>query len=460
MTLDPQRLFDPNPQQKSAALDLYGAARDLPIYSPHSHVDPALFSKPDQRFGNPVELLIQPDHYLLRMLYSQGIPYEHLLSTQNPRQLWQIFGENFHLFRATPSGLWLSHELEAVFDVQEKLNADSAGRIYDQIEAALARPEYAPRLLFKKFNIALLATTDSATDRLEHHQAIRSSGWDGRIIPTFRPDDLLNLEAAGWQENIQRLGEVSGIQVSGYSSFLQALEQRRTVFKAQGATAADFSPAQPYTEWLAPAEVEAIFQRALHGRATPQDACRFSAHLLCEMARMSVEDGLVMQLHPGVFRNHNPQVMARFGPDKGFDIPVGTEYTRGLHALLDRFGNHPNFRLLLFTLDESTYSRELAPLAGAYPGVILGPPWWFQDSWNGMHRYFEAVIETAGLYNTAGFNDDTRGFLSIPSRHDVWRRASANWLAGLQVRGIIDRNDAESMMFDLAVGLAKKAYRL
>ncbi|HRT31872.1 MAG TPA: glucuronate isomerase, partial [Anaerolineae bacterium] len=293
-----------------------------------------------------------------------------------------------------------------------------------------------------------------------HHQALRASGWNGRIIPTFRPDAVLTLDAPGWKQNLDALSEVSGVSIVDFKSFVRALEQRRAYFKSLGATASDFGPPQPTTAWLSEREVGGIFQRALKGQITREDAARFWAHMLCEMARMSVEDGLVMQLHPAVYRHHNPEVAARFGADMGFDIPVATEYTRNLRPLLERFGNQPEFTLLLFTLDESTYTRELAPLAGAYPCIKLGPPWWFNDSLNGMRRFFDQVMETAGLYNTAGFNDDTRAFLSIPARHDVWRRASANWLAGLQVRGIIDREEAESMAADLAVGLAKKAYRL
>jgi len=458
--LTSDRFFDPNPAQKAAALELYALISDLPIVSPHGHVDPALFSTEGRRFGNPVELLIQPDHYILRMLVSQGLTYEQLLSQENPRHVWQLFAEHFYVFRGTPSGVWLTHELEAVFNVTEKLNGDSAARIYDQIQTALLTPEYSPRNLFKRLNIEVLATTDSATDPLLHHQTIRASGWDGRIIPTFRPDNVINLAAPGWNENVAALSEISGFQVNDFKSFLRALEQRRAFFMSLGATASDFGPYRPTTEWLSERESEAIFQQALQGKATEQDTARFLAHMLCEMARMSTEDGMLMQIHPAVYRNYNPDVYTKFGADRGFDIPVATEYTRNLRPLLERFGNHPNFRLLLFTLDESTYARELAPLAGAYPSVKLGPPWWFNDSLNGMRRFFDQVMETAGLYNTAGFNDDTRAFLSIPARHDVWRRASANWLAGLLVRGMIDRDEAESMVVDLAVGLAKRVYRL
>jgi glucuronate isomerase len=455
------RYFDSEPRQKDVALELYAAIADLPIVSPHGHVDPALFADPNRRFGNPVELLIQPDHYVTRLLYSQGVPYETLLSTEvDPRAIWQLFANNFYLFRATPSGAWLTHELNTVFGVEEKLTTESAERIYDQIEASLAAPEFAPRALFERFNIEVLATTDAATDTLETHQSVRESGWSGRIIPTFRPDRVLNLGTPGWSDHLGRLGEVSEVEVTGYTTFIRALEQRRDFFRSLGATATDFSQFVPMAEFLSFAEVEALFSRALRGQATAEDTVRFSAHMLGEMARMSADDGLVLQVHSGVYRNHNSQVLARFGADRGFDIPVASEFTHSLRPLLERYGNDANLTIILFTLDETTYARELAPLAGAYPAVRLGPPWWFHDSWNGMRRFFDEAIETAGIYNTVGFNDDTRAFLSIPARHDVWRRAAANWLAGLVVRGMIDQNDAELIAVDLAVGLARRAYRL
>ena len=456
----PDRYFDPTRQQKSIALELYAAMRPLPIVSPHGHVDPALFATPDYHFDNPLALLVAPDHYLLRMLYAQGVPYTQLLDIDDPRQGWQTFADHFHLFRGTPSGLWLAHELAGVFGVEEKLDSSSAQAIYDQIQAALAAPGFTPRRLFEEWNIEVLATTDAATDTLDQHAAIRASGWHGRIVPTFRPDGVVNLLNPSWAQQIARLAAVSGEPIRDYRSYIRALEQRRGAFKAMGATATDISAVTPATICLSPSEADSIFQRALRGQAGAADAERFTAHMLCEMARMSVDDGLVMQLHCGSLRNHNGQIYAAYGPDRGFDIPVAAEYTRNLLPLLDRFGSHPGLTIILFTLDESVYSRELAPLAGAYPALRLGPPWWFFDSWNGIRRFFDQVIETAGLYNTAGFNDDTRAFLSIPARHDLWRRAAANWLAGLVVRKMIDRTDAEEMAQELAVGLARRAYRL
>ena len=456
--LSPERLFDPDPQQKSIAMDLYAGIEHLPIVSPHGHVDPSLFTSPDRRFGNPVELLIQPDHYILRMLYSQGISYERLLSQENPRDLWRLFASNFHLFRGTPSGMWLAYELEMVFGLNQKLGADTANSIYNQIEQELKGETCSPRALFERFNIEILATTDSAYDSLQFHQAIRASGWKGRIVPTFRPDTLMKLDDPRWRELIQHLSEASGMDIPNYPAYIKALEQRRVFFKSMGATAIDCGVLSPATGALSPEAAEAIFQNALKGEATASDAAQFSAHMLIEMARMSVEDGLVMQIHAGVYRNYNSEIFNRFGPERGFDIPVQAEFTYNLRPLLERFGNQPDFTLILFALDETNYTRELAPLAGAYPCIRLGPPWWFHDSWNGMRRYFDQVMETAGMYNTVGFNDDTRAFPSIPARQDVWRRASANWLAGLVVRGYIDHDDAAQMAQELAVGLAKRAY--
>jgi glucuronate isomerase len=457
--MNPDRFLSPDPATRTIARDLYRTVAKLPIVSPHGHVDPRLFADPNATFGTPADLFIIPDHYVTRMLYSQGIPLETLL-TGDHREIWRLFCENFHLFRGTPSGIWLTHELSEVFGVDEKPSASNADRLFDSLSDKLSSPEFSPRKLFERFNIEVLCTTDAATDTLEHHQAIRQSGWKGNIRPTFRPDGVVNLDAPNWKANVDKLSEVSGIDVKDYKSFIQSLEQRRAFFKSMGATATDHAALTPATAELSEAEADAIFQRALTGSPKPNDATQFTAHMLMEMARMSIDDGLVMQLHPGSLRNHNEVVFQKFGLDKGADIPIQTEYTRNLLPLLNKYGNNSNLSLILFTLDETTYSRELATLAGHYPALKLGPPWWFHDSLNGMTRYFDQVMETAGIYNTAGFNDDTRAFCSIPARHDVWRRASANWLAGLVVRHIIDENDANEMIQDMAVNLAKRAYKL
>ncbi len=467
-SLSEDRFFDSDSSVRSLARELYEMTISLPLVCPHGHVEPRIFSDPNVTFGSPADLFIIPDHYVTRMLYSQGIPLESLgiprtdggaVETAH-RKIWRLFCENFHLFRGTPSGIWLTHELSEVFGVDEKPSASNADRLFATVSDKLSSPEFSPRQLFERFNIEVLCTTDAATDTLEHHQAIRNSGWKGRILPTFRPDAVVNLDAPNLKANIDKLSEVSGVDVIDYKSFIHALEERRAFFKSMGAAATDHAALTPATAELTPSEADTIFQRALKGQSASEDAARFTAHMLIEMARMSIDDGLVMQLHPGSLRNHNYIVFQKFGLDIGADIPIQTEYTRNLLPLLNKFGNDPRLTLILFTLDETTYSRELAPLAGHYPVLKLGPPWWFDDSLNGMVRYFDQVMETAGIYNTAGFNDDTRAFCSIPARHDVWRRASANWLAGLVVRHIVDMDDASAMIHELAVGLAKRAYKL
>lgn len=468
LELPEDRFFGPDERQKEVAVHLYQKVADLPIVSPHGHVDPRLFTDPNYSFGSPVDMLIIPDHYVFRMLHSQGISLESLgvprrdggsVETDH-RKIWQIFAENFYLFRGTPSGVWLTTEFYTVFDIRKKLNGETAQEIYDQIAEKLNSPEFQPRKLFERFKIEVLCTTDAASDPLTHHAAIRDSGWNATILPTFRPDQVVNLETENWKDHIQALSQASGIDITNYRSFIQALENRRAFFKSMGAKATDHAATNPYTNELSEQEADAIFQRALKGQSTADDAARFMGHMLMEMARMSVEDGLVMQLHAGSFRNHNQALYKKHGLDKGADIPVAVEFTRNLHALLNKYGTDNRLSLILFTLDESPYARELAPLVGHYPAVRIGPPWWFHDSLNGIQRYFENIVETAGIYNTSGFNDDTRAFASIPARHDLWRRASANWVANQVVRKVVDMADAEEMIYDLAYGLAKKAYKL
>ncbi len=465
--LSPDRIFDPEPAQRRLARELYESIRDLPLICPHGHVDPRLLADPDYDFGTPTDLLIIPDHYIFRMLNSQGVPMEAMgvprvdggpVETDH-RRIWQTFAEHFYLFRGTPTGVWLAAELSEVFGIETKLTSATAQDIYDQIAAMLQTPAFRPRALFERFNIEVLCTTDAAADTLSHHQALRASDWHGDVRPTFRSDAVVNIDGPGWRQEIDRLSDVSGIDITSVAALIRALEQRRTVFKQMGATATDHAALTAYTAVLTFSEAEAIFGRALRGKATDEDARRFTGHMLMEMARMSIDDGLVMQLHVGAFRGHNELVTRRFGRDKGADIPVASEFTLNLHPLLNRFGSDPGLTLIVFCLDESTYARELAPLAGHYPAMRLGPPWWFFDSINGMTRYRDLVHETAGLYNTAGFNDDTRAFPSIPARHDVWRRVEANWLAGMVLRGLIDLEDAREMAADSAYRLVKTTYR-
>jgi glucuronate isomerase len=405
-------------------------------------------------FAEPASLIVQPDHYILRLLYANGVRLEALLKA-DPRRVWQLFAEHYYLFRGTPSGAWLDYQLHQVFGVRSQVSGETAGRVYDEIVEKLGSPEFRPRALFERFNIEVLATTDAATDTLEHHCTIRDSKWTGRVIPTFRPDALFKIASTDWPDALEALG-----WVDDYAGFVRALAERRKFFKQLGATATDHGVLEPYTALLAADEAERLFQRARKGEATTEDERRFTAHLLMEMARLSLEDGLVMQIHPGALRDHNTHVFERFGPHMGGDIPVATEFTRNLRPLLNAYGNDPRFTLVLFTLDESTYSRELAPLAGHYPAVRLGPPWWFHDSIEGMRRFRERTTETASIYKTAGFNDDTRAFCSIPARHDLARRMDANYLGGLVARHVIDESDARVMARALAYELVKTTYRL
>jgi glucuronate isomerase len=465
--LNPDRYFDPDPTIRTIARRLYSRVKGLPLVCPHGHVDPALLAE-NTPFPDPTQLIIIPDHYIFRMLYSRGISLERLgiprrdgkEVEQDHRKIWQIFAENYHLFRGTPTSCWLKHEFEEVFDIDRPLNRETAMEIYDEITEKLTRPEFLPRALFERFNIEVLVTTDGASDSLDHHRRIRESGWKGRVLPTFRPDRAVHILQPGWREEIILLGETTGREIGSFRSYISALEERRRFFVCLGATSTDHAVIQPVTMELSESEVEAIFARALKGEVTPSEAERFSAHMLMEMARMSVEDGLVMQLHAGSHRNHNSLIFENFGPDKGCDMPVQTEFTRNLLPLLNKYGNEPNFRLILFTLDESTYSRELAPLAGHYPAVRLGPAWWFHDSREGMTRFRRRVTETAGIYNTVGFNDDTRAFPSIPARHDLSRRVDCNFLATLTAEHLIEMEEAEEMIGDLSYNLVKEAYKL
>jgi len=462
------RYLDPDSTVRYVAKELYETIADLPIICPHGHVDPALFADPDYRFSSPTDLFITPDHYVLRMLYSQGIKLEELGILQKPatyeppnsRAIWQTFADHYYLFRGTPSGIWIQDSLATIFDVDEKLSAENGQAIYEYISKKLQKPEYAPRQLYKRFNIELLCTTDAATDSLVHHQAIQASGWDGHILPTFRPDALLDVAHPDWRQEIDKLNNILGMEIGSYGLFIEALENRRVFFKTMGCTATDQSVLSPFTTELSANEAGEIFQQALRGEISADNGRRFTGHMLLEMARMSIEDGLVMQLHVGTYRNHNQTIFDRFGTDMGGDIPVQAEFTRNLAPLLQKYGNDPRLTIIIFTLDETTYARELAPLAGHYPALKLGAPWWFHDSLNGIGRYLDQVMETAGIYNPVGFNDDTRAFPSIPVRHDVWRRATCSWLGRLVVQGVVDMEDGSEMAYEMAYGLAKKGYEL
>lgn len=465
--LHPDRHFSPIPAVRTVARDLYQSVRDLPLICPHGHVEAQLLAE-NAAFTEPTELFLTPDHYLLRMLYSQGISLASLgvptldSSTEvaTPREAWQCFADNYHLFLGTPSRVWFEYALKEVLDVSTPFSSATAQDIYDQVLSCLREPAFRPRSLFDRFKIKVLTTTDKATDSLVHHQALTAVGLSGRVLPCFRPDALFQIASREWTQELTSLSESTGKEVASYPDFIQALEDRRSFFREHGATATDHGAETAFTERLSDKEASKLFQKALAGKANATDQHRFGAHMLMEMARMSTQDGMVMQLHAGSYRNHNQLLLDRFGTDKGADIPVSAEFTRNLRPLLNAYGNDPRFRLVLFTLDESTYSRELAPLAGHYPAVRLGPAWWFMDSMEGMTRYRRMVTETAGFFNTAGFNDDTRAFLSIPARHDLARRMDANYLAELVVKHEITPQDAHMLARALAGELATETYRL
>lgn len=461
--LHDDRLFPADEKTRSIAKRLYAQIRTLPILSPHGHTQAEWFAN-DQPFPDPVKLFVQPDHYVFRMLYSQGITLEELEigreKIQDPRRVWRIFASNYHLFRGTPSRLWLDYSFQEQFGLTARLSAETADLYYDTIQAKLASPEFRPRALYREFRIEALSTTDSPLDSLEDHAKIRASGWDGRILPTFRPDAVVDPASAGFQANVQALGKIAGEDTSTWQGYLRALAARRQFFKSMGATATDHGHPSARTADLGMEEAERLFAAVIGGKADLAQQELFRAQMLTEMARMSLEDGLVMQIHPGSVRNHNAQIMARYGLNMGADIPGPTDYVEALRPLLDRFGNESGLSIILFTLDESTYSRELAPLAGHYPCLKLGPPWWFHDSPEGIRRFRELVTETAGFYNTVGFNDDTRAFLSIPARHDVSRRSDASFLARLVAEHRIEEDEAAELAHQLTYDLVKKAYRL
>lgn len=465
--LHEDRFFDPNIEIRKYAREIYNSIKDLPIISPHGHVDPQIFVD-NEPFPNPTELFLIPDHYVFRMLYSQGIRLESLgIPTidgsqveTDPRKSWQLFADHYYLFNGTPSGTWLDHEFNIVFGIKEKLNKANAQKIYDELSEKLSSNEYLPRTLFDKFKIEVLSTTDAPFDSLHQHKFIKESDWPRRILPAFRPDGVTDLSNPLWKKNIEKLSITVGYEIDSYKKLVQSLQERRNFFKSLGATSTDHGVMTPRAHDLDDTEAEKLFQKALNGKSTLEDADDFTAHMLIKMADMSVEDGLVMQIHAGAYRNHNYEIYTKYGTDKGADIPMQCEYVKNMQELLNRHGNNPNFTVIVFTLDETTYSRELAPLAGHYPAMKLGPAWWFHDSIEGMTRFRRNMTETGGFYNTVGFIDDTRAFVSIPARHDVARRVDSNYLGELVAKHMINLDEALIIAKDLTYNLAKKAYKL
>ena len=467
ITLHEDRLFPADADTRRIARRLYREVADLPIVSPHGHTDPAWYAG-NITFPNPTALFIIPDHYVFRMLHSRGISLQRLgvpradggATESDPRAVWRLFAENYDLFRATPSRMWFEHVLVEVFGIHQRPAPDNVDALYDAIQAKLDTPDFRIRDLFERFRIEALSTTDSPLDDLAHHAAIRDSGWKGRVIPAFRPDAVVDPDFEGFADGVARLGALTGENTNTWQGYLRAMATRREFFKSMGATSSDHGHPTAATADLGPTRCEALLTKALRGDISPVEAEQFRAQMLTEMAGMSLADGLVMQIHPGAFRNHSLDLFTRFGRDKGADVPMRTDYVHYLKPLLDKHGTEPDLSVILFTLDESTYSRELAPLAGVYPVLRLGPAWWFHDSPEGMLRFRRMTTETAGFYNTVGFNDDTRAFLSIPARHDVARRVDCAYLGELVATHRLDEDEAVLVARDLAYHLAKEAYRL
>jgi glucuronate isomerase len=463
MLIHPDRLFPADPDTRKLARSLHQHIADLPIISPHGHTQASWFTV-NQPFPDPAKLFVQPDHYVYRMLYSQGISMDDLEigkpEIENPRGVWNIFARNYSLFRGTPTSMWLDYEFQELFGLTEPLSEKTADLYFDTIAEKLSTPEFRPRALYERFRMEVLATTDSPLDSLADHKALRNSGWKGRVIPAFRPDTVVDPDFTGFTERVAQLGTQTHENTETWTGYLNALRLSRMRFRSLGATASDHGHPTALTADLSPSEATALYEKVRTGKSSPAENELFRAQMLTEMAGMSVEDGLVMQIHPGSVRNHNRSVYERYGRDAGADIPQAINYVNALRPLLDRYGNERKLTIILFTLDETTYSRELAPLAGHYPCLRLGPPWWFHDSPEGMMRFREQATETAGFYNTVGFNDDTRAFLSIPARHDVARRTDCSFLARMVVEHRLREDEAYEVARDLTYTLVKKAYKL
>jgi glucuronate isomerase len=461
LSLHPDRFFPAEPAVRAIARALFAGVEKLPILSPHGHTDAKWFAG-DAPFEDATSLFLWPDHYIIRLLYSQGIPLE-ALGIHDPdadrRAVWRLFSANYHLFRGTPSRLWLDHVFAMVFGFAERLDAQTADHYFDGIAAALAKPEFRPRALFKRFGIEKIATTEGALDTLADHDVL-ARDWPGHVITTYRPDDVIDADKDEFAVNLERFGALTGENTATWAGYLAAHRVRRAFFRQRGATATDHGPVTPATAHISAAEGQALLDRLLRGRREAGDGELFRAALLTEMAKMACDDGMTMQIHPGSFRNHNAALFAKFGPHLGADIPFAVNYVQQLKPLLDAVGNRADLTIILFTLDETNYTRELAPLAGHYPCLKLGPAWWFHDSPEGMLRFRRQTTETAGFYNTVGFNDDTRAFLSIPARHDLARRIDAAYLAELVATHRLDLDEAEEIIVDLAYNLPKAAYKL
>lgn len=466
LSLSPDRLFPADPGVRQLARDLYAEVADLPIISPHGHV-PAQWLADDIHFDDPTSLLITPDHYVNRLLHSHGVSLGDLGVGRGPldeaasRAAFRLLCSHWDAYRGTPVRFWLDAQLADIFGVTVRPSAETADAIYDQIAECLTKPEFSARALYARFGIEVLATTDDPCDDLSFHAALRDDPtWTSRVVPTFRPDRYLEPLGPTWLDDVERLGEVTGLETSEYDGFLAALAERRRYFVAHGAVSADHSHADARTDVLSGREADRLFTLARKQEATEAEATALRRHLVSEMGRMSCDDGLVMTLHPAVRRSHHGPTAQRYGADVGSDIPLQVEFTDALRPLLERYGTHPNFHLVIFTLDETTFSREIAPLAGFYPSVYAGAPWWFLDAPDAIRRYRAAVTETVGFGKTSGFIDDTRAFCSIPARHDMSRRLDAGYVAQLVAEHRLELDEAHEVMTELVVDNPRKVFKL
>ncbi|HEX5858812.1 MAG TPA: glucuronate isomerase [Microbacterium sp.] len=462
LELDEDRLLPVDTRTRAVARELYQAVATLPILSPHGHVDPGLLLA-DEPFSDPAELFITRDHYITRLLHSAGIDLAALGAgaTADPRAIWALLAENWHLLAGTASGYWLTHELVTLFGIDVEPSRETAGATYDAIASRLEKAAYRPRALFDRFGIEVLATTDDPLDDLSTHAALAAdSSFSGRVLPTFRPDAYLDPTAADFVERAERLTATNGTPADDFAGYLAALEARRAYFVDHGAVSADHGVREPYTVDLTDDEASTLYVRAIAGRLDDAGARAFRGNMLLRMAGMSTRDGLVMTIHPGVLRNHSTATFERYGADTGHDIPLTTTYTENLRPLLERYGLTPGLHIVLFTVDETVYSREVAPLAGFYPSVFVGAPWWFLDAPDAILRFRASVTETAGFYRGSGFIDDTRAFLSIPARHDMARRVDSAFLARLVGEGRISMSTALRIAVDLVDAVPRRAFKL
>lgn len=461
---DPARLFPTDPPARAIAAELYGHIADAPILSPHGHVPADLLAN-DLPFVDPAELLVTNDHYVTRLLHSGGVELSQLglgpaeESSPTAREIWRTLAHHWHRFAGTASGYWLEEELNGILGVSTPLTPVTADEVFDAITERLTRPEFRPRALFRQFGIEFLATTNDPLEDLEPHRILAKSDLGGRVVPTFRPDRYVDPNTVGFTENVEALLDASQ-QPATFAGYLDGLRSCRGRFVDHGAVSTDHGVEEMFTADVEAADAEHLFQRVLHGTADAAERRLFLGHMMLQMAGMSVDDGLVMTVHPGVRRNHNSHTFNRFGADTGHDIPIRTSFTQGLRPLLERYGLVKDFHLVLFTVDETTFSREIAPLAGFYPSVYIGAPWWFLDAPDAIGRFRSAVTETAGFYRSSGFIDDTRAFLSIPARHDTARRADCSFLAHLVVQGRIGWPMAERIAHDLVDAIPRQVFKL